>query len=74
MTYKRLLKFRFAQLENMEEQIDGCHKMYSLESQELYAKAPPKRQIEFSKVEARLPLSFGILYVIVVLVVIVVAF
>jgi hypothetical protein len=64
LSYKRLLGFRFHQLEEMEAQIDGCHKMYARETAELYEKAPKKSQIEFSKIEAGLPFMFGGLYLV----------
>ena len=62
MTYKRLLRFRFDQLEKMETGIKDCHQMYIKESKELYGKAKPEKKIEFTKLEARLPLLFGSLY------------
>ncbi len=62
-SYKRLVGFRFAQLEEMEKEIPGSHRMYYRETESLYSRAPKNKQISQSKIEMRLPWLFGGLYV-----------
>jgi fatty acid desaturase len=63
-TYRKLLDFRFEQLEKMEqsEALSGCHGMYNLEAQRFFRHAPPDQKIGFSRIEIRLPILFIVLY------------
>jgi len=64
-TYRRLIDFRFEQLEDMErsESLKDCHGMYNMEAEQFYRKAPPERKIGFSHIELWLPRLFVVLYV-----------
>lgn len=64
-SYKKLLDFRFEQLEAMEDKepaMQGCHRMYIKESERFYRQAPPKQRLGFSRIEMKLPLLFIALY------------
>lgn len=63
-SYKKLLDFRFKQLEAMEKApaMKGCHQMYVKEAGRFYRNAPPKQRLGFSRIEMRLPLLFIALY------------
>ncbi len=70
MSYKRLIGFRFEQLQLIEQTLRGCHQMFTLESKHLYSKAPKKEQIEISRIERQLPLLFGLVYATLLLIII----
>ena len=63
LSYKNLLAFRFEQLKEMEKEMDGCQRMYILETERFYGADTKANQIEFSKIELQLPLAFIGLYV-----------
>lgn len=68
--YKTLVGFRMKQLMAMENLSDmqGCHRMYILEGEELYkrdaqGRKVPSGRLNFSELESRLPALFITLYV-----------
>lgn len=64
-SYRVLINFRIKELEAMEQAIPGSHMMYNREASKLYNKSQPKESISFTGVERKLPLLFGILYLVV---------
>ena len=61
-SYKKLLRFRFKQLEQMEDALPGCHRMYNLEADYLYSHAPKQEKIEQTRIEMWLPWLFIVIY------------
>jgi hypothetical protein len=61
-SYKKLLRFRFKQLEQMEDALPGCHRMYNLEADYLYSNAPKREKIEQTRIEMWLPWLFIVIY------------
>ena len=65
-TYKTFIDFRMKQLEEMEKskELEGCHRMYNLEADRFYRKAPEGLKIGYTRIEIQLPWLFLILYAI----------
>jgi hypothetical protein len=65
-TYKTFIDFRIEQLEGMEksEELECCHRMYTLEANRFYRKAPESLKIGYTRIEIQLPWLFLILYAI----------
>lgn len=69
LKYKTLVGFRMKQLMAMEAlpEMQGCHRMYILEGEELYkrdaqGRKVPRGRLNFSELESRLPALFIALY------------
>lgn len=62
-SYKKLLSFRFQHLEQIENELPGCHRMYNLESAALYSNAPKHQKISQTRIEMWLPWLFIVIYV-----------
>lgn len=62
-SYRRLIGFRFIILQQMEEELPESSKMYTRESEKFYEKAPKQQQISISRIEMLLPRLFGIVYI-----------
>ena len=64
--YKTFIDFRIEQLEEMEKSkdLEGCHRMYNLEADHFYRRAPEGLKIGYTRIEIQLPWLFLILYAI----------